>query len=58
MAEIRSVLWLFFVLGFTFGICDRSFAAIQDGVLDAIDLVQLFTASFFAVCSAFLKPSN
>jgi len=49
-------IWLFGILSWIFGLTDRSIALLSDGYLSAIDIVQLFTASFFFVSWLFLSP--
>ena len=49
-------IWLFGILSWIFGLTDRSIALLSDGYLSAIDIVQLFTASFFFVSWIFLSP--
>jgi len=46
------------ILAWLFGITDRSIASFSDGYLSAIDLTQLFTASFFLVSWLYLKPQS
>ena len=41
-----------------FGITDRGFAALADGYISAIELTQLFLASFFFISWLFLKPDE
>ncbi|MFP4298258.1 MAG: hypothetical protein ACLFT0_10395 [Spirulinaceae cyanobacterium] len=55
---LRRGLWFFGISSWSFGIIDRSIAALADGFLSAIDIVQLFTASFFFVSWLFLKPTS
>lgn len=51
--------WLLLVSGFLFGITDRSInLLLDDGYYNAVDLVQLFTALFFAFVSAVLYPKS
>jgi hypothetical protein len=55
---LRKGLWFFGISSWSFGIIDRSIAALADGFLSAIDIMQLFTASFFFVSWLFLKPAS
>ena len=41
-----------------FGIGDRGFAAFADGYISAVELAQLFVATFFFVSWLFLKPDD
>lgn len=50
-------IWRFGIVGFAFGISDRLYNLILDGYYSAIDLMQLFTATTFALMWLTLKPS-
>ncbi len=54
--KLRWGIWIVGISSWVFGITDRSFASFADGYLSAIDITQLFTASFFFVSWLFLKP--
>lgn len=54
--SLKNGIWLIGTSSWLFGITDRSIASLADGYLSALDLVQLFTASFFFVGWLFLKP--
>jgi len=56
LRRLRWGIWLLGISSWLFGITDRSFASFADGYLSAIDITQLFTASFFFVSWLFLKP--
>lgn len=56
--RLQKGIWLLGICGWIFGLCDRTTAALADGYLSALDMVLLFTASFFFVCWLFLKPSR
>jgi hypothetical protein len=56
LQDLKTGIWFLGITAWLFGICDRSIASFSDGYLSAIDLLQLFTASFFLVCWLFLKP--
>lgn len=56
--HLRSGIWYLGLSGWSFGICDRTVAGLGDGYLSAVDLIQLFTAAFFAVLWLFLKPGG
>lgn len=58
LANLRNGIWLLGVSSWLFGITDRSIASFADGYLSALDIVQLFTASFFFVSWLFLKPAS
>jgi len=58
LGKLRNAIWLLGVSSWLFGITDRSIASLSDGYLSALDIVQLFTASFFFVSWLFLKPSR
>lgn len=57
-ANFRSGLWLFGIPSWLFGIVDRSFAAFTDGYISSVELVHLFTASFFFLGWIYLKPEE
>lgn len=54
----RNGIWLFGIHSWLFGITDRSLASLADGYLSAIELTQLFTASFFFLAWLSLKPEE
>lgn len=54
--NLKQGIWFFGVSAWLFGITDRSIACFSDGYLSALDITQLFTASFFFVSWLFLKP--
>ena len=53
---LQKGIWLFGILSWIFGLTDRSIALLSDGYLSAIDIVQLFTASFLFVNWLLLSP--
>jgi len=54
--NLKQGIWFFGVSSWVFGITDRTIACSSDGYLSALDITQLFTASFFFVSWLFLKP--
>lgn len=54
----RSGIWFVGISSWVFGIADRSFAALADGYLSMLDLLQLLTTSFFLISWLFLKPGS
>ena len=58
MNYIKLTTWLLMVSGFIFGILDRSVTLLTDGYYSATDLIQLFTALFYFVCTLFLYPKS
>lgn len=58
LRSLRYGIWLLGVSSWLFGITDRSIASLSDGYLSALDITQLFTASFFFVSWLFLKPTS
>ncbi|MEH1931480.1 MAG: hypothetical protein V7K14_22080 [Nostoc sp.] len=56
--QIKSNIWQFGILSWLFGITDRGIAAFADGYLSAIEISQLFTASFLFVSWLYLKPEE
>lgn len=57
LGTLKYGIWLLGISSWLFGITDRSIASLSDGYLSALDIVQLFTASFFFVSWLFLKPT-
>jgi hypothetical protein len=55
--SLKNGIWYLGTSSWLFGITDRSIASLSDGYLSALDIVQLFTASFFFVSWLFLKPT-
>jgi hypothetical protein len=53
---LKKGIWILGTSSWVFGISDRSIASLADGYISAIDLIQLFTASFFFVSWLFLRP--
>lgn len=58
LRQLRSGIWYVGLSGWGFGIFDRTLAGLGDGYLNATDLTQLFTASFFTILWLFLKPGG
>ncbi|MBW4698199.1 MAG: hypothetical protein KME03_09945 [Aphanocapsa lilacina HA4352-LM1] len=56
--KLQKGIWILGIAAWIFGLCDRTTAALSDGYLSALDMVLLFTASFFFVCWLFLKPAR
>lgn len=56
--NLKNGIWFLGTSSWLFGITDRSIASLSDGYLSALDMVQLFTASFFFVSWLFLKPTS
>ncbi|HEY9674324.1 MAG TPA: hypothetical protein V6D11_22985 [Waterburya sp.] len=54
----RNGIWLLGLHSWLFGITDRSLASLADGYVSAIELTQLFTASFFFLAWLSLKPEE
>lgn len=54
--NLRNGIWFFGIPSWLFGISDRTFASFADGYLSTLELVQLFTASFFFLSWIYLKP--
>jgi hypothetical protein len=53
---LKQGIWFLGVACWLFGITDRSLASFADGYLSAIEIMQLFTATFFFACWLLLKP--
>ena len=58
LGNLKQGIWLLGISSWLFGITDRSIASFADGYLSALDIAQLFTASFFFVSWLFLKPAR
>lgn len=61
MREIELMkrgIWDLGILSWGFGISDRLMACTADSQITAVDIVQVFTASFFFACWLFLKPTR
>lgn len=58
LETLKNGIWLLGVSSWLFGITDRTIASFSDGYLSALDITQLFTASFFFVSWLFLKPTQ
>lgn len=58
LGVLKNGIWLFGTSSWLFGLSDRSIASFADGHLSAIELMQLFTASFFFIGWLFLKPTS
>ncbi len=58
VANFKTAIWFLGIASWMFGITDRSIATLSDGYLSELDLIQLFTASFFFVSWLFLKPDK
>ncbi len=56
LMNLKNGIWVLGVSSWLFGITDRSIATLSDGYLSALDIVQLFTASFFFMGWLLLKP--
>ncbi len=55
---LKNGIWSVGIVSWLFGISDRTLAALMDGYLSALDIVQLSTAAFFFVSWLFLKPEG
>jgi len=58
VTQLRNNIWSLGIPSFIFGIADRGIASLTDGYLSAIELVHLFTASFFFISWLSLKPEK
>jgi hypothetical protein len=58
VTQLRNNIWNLGIPSFIFGIADRGIASLTDGYLSAIELVHLFTASFFFISWLSLKPEK
>ncbi|MBE9064829.1 hypothetical protein [cf. Phormidesmis sp. LEGE 11477] len=53
---LKTGIWSIGTASWVFGISDRTLAALMDGYLSAIDIVQLCTATFFFASWLLLRP--
>lgn len=58
IGRIKNGIWVFGIPSWVFGISDRSVAALADGYLSPIEILQLLTASFFFLSWLYLKPET
>ncbi|MBD2197961.1 MULTISPECIES: hypothetical protein [Calothrix] len=58
IARLKNGVWLAGIPSWLFGITDRSFAAFADGYISALEVFQLFTASFFFLSWLYLRPET
>jgi hypothetical protein len=58
LTKLKNSIWLFGIPSCLLGVTDRSIASFSDGYLSALDLVQLFTASFLLISWLYLKPEE
>lgn len=58
LGSLKNGIWFIGISSWLFGISDRTIASLADGYLSAIDIIQLFTASFFFISWLFLKPTS
>lgn len=56
VSKFRNGIWLFGIPSWLFGISDRSYAALTDGYLSAVEITQLFTACLLFISWLFLRP--
>jgi hypothetical protein len=56
--RLKNGVWFFGIPSFLFGITDRSVAAFADGYLSPIEIIHIFTASFFFLTWLYLKPEQ
>ncbi|MBV9390075.1 MAG: hypothetical protein JOZ78_26930 [Chroococcidiopsidaceae cyanobacterium CP_BM_ER_R8_30] len=56
--NLKTGIWLLGIASWLFGITDRTIASFADGSISAIDLMQLFTASFFFTGWLYLRPNR
>jgi hypothetical protein len=58
LTKLKNNIWIFGIHSWLFGITDRSLASLADGYLSAIEIAQLFTASFLFISWVSLKPEK
>lgn len=56
--RFKNGIWLFGIPSWIFGISDRTVAAFADGYLSTIEVIHVFTASFFFLTWLYLKPEQ
>jgi hypothetical protein len=58
IGKLKNSIWLFGIPSWLFGISDRSLAALADGYLSPLEILQLLTASFFFLSWLYLRPET
>ncbi|MGI2904181.1 hypothetical protein [Tolypothrix sp. VBCCA 56010] len=58
VGKIKNSIWFFGIPSWVFGISDRSLAALADGYLSPIEILQLLTASFLFFSWLYLRPET
>lgn len=58
ITNFKNGIWVFGIPSWLFGITDRTVASFADGYLSAIEVIHLFTASFFFLSWLYLKPDQ
>lgn len=58
ISNLKNSIWLFGIPSWVFGISDRSVAALADGYLSPLEILQLLTASFFFLSWLYLRPET
>jgi hypothetical protein len=56
--RLKNGIWLLGIPSWIFGISDRSIAAFADGYVSTVELLHLFTTSFFFLTWLYLKPEH
>jgi pimeloyl-ACP methyl ester carboxylesterase len=58
ITQLRKDIWEFGNLAWLFALGDRIVTGMSNGLPTAVDLAQLFTIAFFAICWLFLSPES
>ncbi|GAX40465.1 hypothetical protein NIES4075_14310 [Tolypothrix sp. NIES-4075] len=58
ISNLKNSIWLFGIPSWVFGISDRSVAALADGYLSPLEILQLLTASFLFLSWLYLRPET
>lgn len=55
---LKTMIWVFGLIAWVFGITDRSIAALGDGYMSAVELLQILVAGLFFLGWISLKPNR
>ena len=56
--KIKNSIWILGIPSWLFGVTDRGVTAFADGYLSPVEVINIFTASFFFASWLFLKPEK
>ncbi|MBD1880212.1 hypothetical protein [Coleofasciculus sp. FACHB-T130] len=58
ITNFKNGIWVFGIPSWLFGLTDRTVASFADGYLSVIEVIHLFTASFFFLSWLYLRPDQ